>query len=105
MRLVALAFCLLVPVVAYAEDPQLVQWDRTDKSLADYIADGFELKAVVANYGRASTNPNAAVGSLYYLQKATALVTCTDVEILNNGELTGRTSRTCFRNVQPHPAN
>jgi hypothetical protein len=104
MRWTVLAICLAIPVFARAEEAQVVQWDSTDKSMADYIADGFELKAVTENYGRALAEPNAAIGNLFYLQKANVLVLCTEVETLFASHLTGRSSRRCFLNVRPHDA-
>ena len=50
------------------------KWVAVEKSLADFVADGFELKTVV--YDASLTNPKSEPDVHYFLQKATTLVRC-----------------------------
>ena len=50
------------------------KWVAVEKSLADVVADGFELKSVA--YDTSETGPNAEPDVHYFLQKGTALVRC-----------------------------
>jgi hypothetical protein len=50
------------------------KWVAVEKSLADFVADGFELKAVV--YDSSETEPKAEPDVHYFLQKSTILVRC-----------------------------
>jgi hypothetical protein len=50
------------------------KWLAVEKSLADFIADGFTLRSVV--YDTSETAPQAEPDVHYFLQKRTALVRC-----------------------------
>src|SRR6516164_1922347 len=50
------------------------KWLAVEKSLADFVADGFELRTVV--YDTSETNPRAEPDVHYFLQKGTILVRC-----------------------------
>jgi hypothetical protein len=68
--------CLVFSLAEASRRPMTSSWrDHAIFIMSPIIPSGlssgrFELKAVVANYSRAATDPNAAVGNLYYLQKA-----------------------------------
>ena len=49
------------------------KWDTVEKGMADFIADGFELKSVVYD---SSESPKGEPDVHYFLQKATQLVRC-----------------------------
>jgi hypothetical protein len=46
------------------------KWDTVEKSMADFIADGFELKSVIYD---SSENPKGEPDVHYFLQKAAQL--------------------------------
>ncbi len=50
------------------------KWLAVEKSMADFIADGFELRTVV--YDVTETGPKSEPDVHYFLQKATTLVRC-----------------------------
>jgi hypothetical protein len=50
------------------------KWLAVEKSMADFVADGFELKTVV--YDTSETAPKAEPDVHYFLQKGTTLVRC-----------------------------
>jgi hypothetical protein len=50
------------------------KWTAVEKSLADFVAAGFELKSVA--YDTSETGPKAEPDVHYFLQKSTTLVRC-----------------------------
>jgi hypothetical protein len=50
------------------------KWIIVDKSMADLVADGYELKTVV--YDTSETAPKAEPDVHYFLQKGTSVVRC-----------------------------
>jgi hypothetical protein len=50
------------------------KWLALEKNMADFVADGFELKAVV--YDNSETEPKAEPDVHYFLQKGGTLVRC-----------------------------
>jgi hypothetical protein len=50
------------------------KWLAVEKGMADFLAEGFELKSVV--YDSSETGPNAEPDVHYFLQKRTSLVRC-----------------------------
>ncbi len=50
------------------------KWLAVEKGLADFVADGFELKTVV--YDASETGPRAEPDVHYFLQKGAILVRC-----------------------------
>lgn len=50
------------------------KWIIVDKSMADLVADGYELQAVV--YDTSETAPKAEPDVHYFLQKGTSLMRC-----------------------------
>ena len=50
------------------------KWLAVERSLADFLGEGFELKSVA--YDTSETGPNAEPDVHYFLQRHTALVRC-----------------------------
>jgi len=52
------------------------KWQTVEKGMADFLAEGFELKAVVYDAAQTGANPGALPDVHYFLQKRTQLVRC-----------------------------
>jgi hypothetical protein len=75
---VAVGLCFGEGVAALAQQPTSEghphKWVVVDKSLADLVAEGFELKAVI--YDTAETGAQAEPDVHYFVQKGAALMRC-----------------------------
>jgi hypothetical protein len=69
------------------------KWQAVNQSMADFVADGFELKAVV--YDTSQTPRGAPPDVHYFLQKAAQLVRC---DFRRRGEAS---IYWCYRLVKP----
>lgn len=72
-----------------------LQWEKNDKAMADFVAEGYELKAI-------TTSQNAAGSwTTYFLQKAGKLVKCDQAYFLasQNNKVIG-----CFDLAKPFEA-
>lgn len=72
------------------------QWKPVDKSLADYISDGFAIQTILLD----RVTPVAVQATLYYLRKDAVLVRCGEVTT-RRGATTTALTVSCAELVKP----